>query len=129
MPGQSLETSIADVIAKAVAQVAHLIKADIIAQLQTTAPSKTARVATAPQPRQLPAAKKKAGRPARSSSLDAAVTQVFDAIKQHPGLRTEDAYKMLPLTPAVIKKALAKLRETGKVKLKGIKRAAAYTAK
>ena len=129
MPGQSIEASIADVIAQAVAQVAHLIKADIIAQLQTTAPASTARVASSRQARQLPAPKKKPGRPARSAGSDAAVTQVFEAIQKRPGLRTEDMYKMLPLTPDAIKKALAKLRESGRVKLKGIKRAAAYTAK
>ena len=130
MPGQSLEASIANVIAQAVTQVANLIKADIIAQLQPTAPSSSARVVSPRQPRPLAAPKKKPGRPAqRTPGLDDAVAQVFQAIKQRPGLRTEEAYKLLPLTPEVIKKALAKLRETKRVKVKGIKRAAAYTAK
>ena len=130
MPGQSLEASIANVIAQAVTQVANLIKADLIAQLQTTAPSSSARVASPRQPRQLAAPKKKPGRPAKGSpGLDEAVAQVFQAIQKRPGLRTEEAYKLLPLTPEVIKKALAKLRETNRVKVKGIKRAAGYTAK
>ena len=130
MPSQSLESSIADVVAQAVTQVANLIKADLIAQLQTTAPSSSARVASPRQPRQLAAPKKKPGRPAKGSSDSAdAVAQVFQAIKQRPGLRTEEAYKLLPLSPDAIKKALAKLRETDRVKVKGIKRAAAYTAK
>jgi hypothetical protein len=130
MPGQSLEASITDVIAQAVAQVANLIKADLIAQLQPTAPSSTARVASRRQPRQLAAPKKKPGRPAQPTpGLDNAVAQVFQAIQKRPGLRTEEAYKLLPLAPDVIKKALARLRETKRVKVKGIKRAAAYTAK
>lgn len=46
MPGQSLEVSIADVIVQAVTHVANLIKADIVAQLQSTAPSSSARIAS-----------------------------------------------------------------------------------
>jgi hypothetical protein len=130
MPRQSLEASISDVIAEAVAQVANLIKADIIAQLQPTTPSSTARVTSPRAAGQLVAPKRKPGRPTKGTSgLDAAVAQVFQAIQKQPGLRTEEAYKLLPLAPDVIKKALAKLRETKRVKVKGIKRAAAYTAK
>jgi hypothetical protein len=98
--------------------------------LKPTAPSSSARVVSPRQPRQLAAPKKKPGRPAKGAPGSAdAVAQVFAAIQKRPGLRTEEAYKLLPLSPDAIKKALATLRETDRVKVKGIQRAAAYTAK
>ena len=127
MPSQSLEERITDVIAHAVAQVANLLKADIIAQLQGTTAPRTNGVragaraaASAPKPR---------GRRGRRGTLDeATVARVFKVIEDNPGLRTEEIYKKLPLPADQAKKALAKLRADGRVKTKGQKRATTYAA-
>jgi hypothetical protein len=90
----------------------------------------SARVTSSRSAHQLAAPKRKPGRPAKGTSgLDEAAAQVFQAIQKQPVLRREEAYKLVSLAPDLIKKALAKLRETNRVKVKGIKRAAAYTAK
>jgi transcription initiation factor IIE alpha subunit len=53
---------------------------------------------------------------------------VFKVIEDHPGLRSEEIYKKLPLAPELTKKVLAKLREGKRVKTTGEKRAMTYAA-
>src|SRR6185312_11372995 len=68
-------------------------------------------------------------RPHRNGQPDqAAINQVFKVVEGEPGLRSEQIYKKVPLSPEVTKKALAKLREEKRVKTKGERRATTYAS-
>ena len=60
---------------------------------------------------------------------DTVLEQLLRTIKASPGLRSEEIYKKLPVSPKVAKAGLAKLREQKKVKTSGEKRATTYRAK
>lgn len=113
MPGQSLESRISEVIAQAVAPVANLLKADIIASLQSggassvarTTSSRTARPALGP---------KKRGRPAKAgadlATRDDARSAIFEFIEvwynrqrlhSHLDYRSPTEYEALPQNAAV----------------------------
>jgi len=63
----------------------------------------------------------------RRGSVNAAVLgTLLQAVKSHPGLRSEQIYKKVSLTPKLAKAGLAKLRAQGKVKIRGKKRGATY---
>ncbi len=75
------------------------------------------------------ATRKQPRRSGRRGTLDeATVTRVFKVIEDNPGLRSEQIYKKLPLSPKLTKKVLAKLREGRRVKTSGKKRAMTYAA-
>ena len=51
---------------------------------------------------------------------------VHDFINRNPGLRSEEIQKKIGGEPDLVRKALAKLRASGKAKTKGAKRATTY---
>lgn len=68
-------------------------------------------------------------RGARRGVDDATLASVLKVIKAKPGLRSEQIYVKLELPIAEAKKALEKLRRTGRVKTRGEKRATTYSVK
>jgi hypothetical protein len=86
---------------------------------------------TGPVPKNGTAAKTsttKSGRPGRRGLDEATLKSVLGVIESTPGLRSEQIYKKLPLNEDLARKALAKLRETKRVRTKGEKRAMTYAA-
>src|SRR5439155_1588219 len=65
----------------------------------------------------------KGGRLRRGSVNEAVLSQLLSVIKRSPGLRSEQIYKKVSLTPRMAKAGLAKLRARKKVRLSGQKRA------
>jgi len=59
---------------------------------------------------------------------DAVLAQLLKAIAAAPGLRSEQIYKKVAISPKVAKAGLAKLREQQKVKTSGARRATTYRA-
>jgi hypothetical protein len=70
----------------------------------------------------------KGGRLARGSVNETVMSQLLGVIKRSPGLRSEQIYEKVSLSPRLAKAGLAKLREKKLVKLSGQKRAATYRA-
>lgn len=56
------------------------------------------------------------------------LSKLLAVIKAKPGLRSEQIYGQVSMSNKLAKAGLAKLRETKRVKIKGVKRSAAYTA-
>jgi hypothetical protein len=126
----SLEESIKTIVAAAMQQVAEAVREGIAEQLRqtmgggsssspTAAPGAAPFNGGAPKPR-------KGGR-ARLLD-DGTIERIYDVVKSSPGLRSEQVMKQLPFTPKLVKLALAKLREAKRIKMKGQKRGATYTA-
>jgi len=70
----------------------------------------------------------KGGRLRRGSVNEGVLSQLLAVIKRSPGLRSEQIYGKVSLSPKLAKAGLAKLREKKLVKLSGQKRAATYRA-
>ena len=69
------------------------------------------------------------GRIRRSADeIAAGVAMVVGHIKAHPNLRSEDIRKDLKMPRPVVRDALDRLMASKKIKMKGEKRAATYTA-
>jgi len=63
-----------------------------------------------------------------SSQITATVATVLGYIKAHPNMRSEKIREDLKMPRPVMRDALDRLAATKKIKMKGIKRAATYTA-
>jgi hypothetical protein len=123
-----LEERIRAIVAASMDQLVAAVRADIVAQLQQTIGAQNS-TTSAPRAMSNGSALKpaKAGRP---RLLDAgAIERVYDVVKASPGLRSEQLMKLLPLTPKLVKLALAKLREAKRIKMAGVKRGATYEAR
>jgi hypothetical protein len=64
----------------------------------------------------------------KSGVSDAVLGELLKAIKSAPGLRSEQIYKKVSISPKVAKAGLAKLREQKKVKTSGERRSTTYKA-
>ena len=96
------------------------------------APSKPA---AAPRPAAAPKGKAAAARPAKAKGGRRTSEQVarddarlFDYIKSHGGLRSEQIQKGVGLRREDVASGLLRLRDGGRLRMKGAKRAATYTA-
>jgi hypothetical protein len=132
MTARALEDRISQVIAEAASVIAELVRAEIAERLREAVAlpvrgsfgeyvrkrgESVARAKTSRKP----------GRPATSVSAKA-VDQVLEVIKAEPGLRSEQIYQKVSVSPKVAKKVLAKLREAKRVKTSGARRATTYAA-
>ncbi len=68
------------------------------------------------------------GRGGRPSKLDeSTLDSLVDFISKHPNIRSEEIQKQVEIDKAVVKAGLAKLREAGRVRTAGAKRATTYS--
>jgi hypothetical protein len=121
----SLEQQIQSIIARVASEISHAVRADIAAEVQRVvgghAPAKAAAA-----PRQ--AAAKPVTRRRRRGIDEKSLDTVYQYVARNPGKRSEEIQKAAGVAAQVAKKALVKLRESGRVKMKGTKRAATYAA-
>jgi len=117
--GSNLDTKIASIAQEMAAELVRAVRvhlADEVAKVIGGRPS----AATPKSPA-------KPGRRGGGVS-DAVLAQLLKAIKTAPGLRSEQIYKKVAISPKVAKAGLAKLREQKKVKTRGARRATTYKA-
>lgn len=72
------------------------------------------------------AAPSKLPRRNRSGLDEDIISRVLKVVEEKPGLRSEEIQQQLPVSPELVKKALAKLREDKRVKTTGEKRGMTY---
>src|ERR1700743_3767493 len=114
----ALEARIGTILTVAARQIADLVRADIAEQLSAAIGGGGVRRATASAAAPAPAGGGKRGR--RGALNAATLSRVLDAGKSSAGLRSEQLQKQLPaLPPKTVKAALAKLRESKRVKTSG----------
>jgi len=121
----NLDAQIRDIIDRVSKEITRAVREDISTQIRglvggngTAARGRGAQKSTAAKP---------AGRRRRGID-EKSIEAVFQYVSKNPGKRSEEIQKSAGVSPEVAKKALAKLREGGRVKMKGTKRAATYTA-
>ena len=147
----TLESQINHIVQSAAVEIAHAVRADISAEVSrligggagggNSAPAKRPPgrprkvVAVTAAPVATPAAKKpgKAHRGAKfvrrtPEQVQADNDKLLAYIKSHGGQRSEDIQKGLGMAKPNVASGLQVLRESGKVKMKGVKRAATYAA-
>jgi hypothetical protein len=113
-----------EIVRKAAKEIAAVIRQSI-AEAKRQSGANGARAARAAAPKAKPA---KGGRGRRGAVSDKSLETVLRYVQKNPGKRSEEIQKAAGLAPALAKKALVKLREAGRVKMKGVKRAATYRA-
>jgi hypothetical protein len=141
----NLDTSIASIIARAAADIAQAIRGEASAPVAraAAAPSgkrrgrppgsgKAQKAAAPPAAAQKPA-KGKRGKAAKGGRRTSAQVAADDAkilafVKGHGGLRSEQIEKQMGFPKPSLASGLLRLRASGKVKMKGVKRAATYSA-
>lgn len=64
--------------------------------------------------------------PGRGKVSGASVDQILDAIRKHPGLRSEQLQREISLAPKAVKVGLAQLRKEGRVRTSGQRRSTTY---
>jgi len=124
-----LDTTIRSIVSRAIGDIAAAVRGDIAQRVQgIIGPERAAGGKSAGRkPRAgSTAAPRGRGRRGRGVS-EADLEKVLAVIGKKPGLRTEQIYGEVPIGKDMVVKALAKLRESGKVKTKGLRRATTYS--
>ncbi len=121
-----------------VTELSSLVRAAAMDAVQAALGGKAAPVATRrgpgrpkkDAPAAAPAPKAKAGSRVRRTpeQIEAIVASLLAYIKAHPGKRSEVIRKGLKLARPAMRDALDRLGDAKKIKMKGVKRAASYTA-
>lgn len=133
----SLDQQIQAIVSRTASDIAHAVRQNIAAEVQRLVGGNGAGATTrarAGRPAAKPATKAKAvkkGRPAakgRRGVDEKSLETILQFVTKNSGKRSEEIQKAAGIAPALAKKALVKLRETGKIKMKGVKRAATYAA-
>jgi hypothetical protein len=128
----NLDQQIHSIVSRVATEIAHAVRSDVASQIQRalngglSAPGRRpgrpkgvkATPAKAPKPG------RKRGRGVDQRSLDT----VYQFVARNPGRRSEEIQKSAGVPAGLAKKALVKLRETGRVRMRGVKRAATYAA-
>jgi hypothetical protein len=142
----TLDSRVEEIISRAASEIVSAVRTEIANELLRSTdgkgtavqparrgrPPKAKGAAPGKAPAKGPAAKgptarrSKGRRPAGQVAMDDA--RLLDYVRNHPGLRSEDIVKAVGLRKQDVASGLQRLRETNKVKMKGIKRAATYTA-
>jgi hypothetical protein len=121
-----LDSIINNLVARAAMEITAAVRRDIAHQLSSIAAPRSARGggAAAPKSRKPPSK-------FHRRSPDQIVRdndRLLGFIKDHPGLRSEDIQKGIRLPKPDVASGLVALRDSGKIKMKGVKRAATYSA-
>ncbi len=66
--------------------------------------------------------------PGRGKLSGAAIDQILDVIRKHPGLRSEQIQREISLAPKAVKAGLAQLRKDKRVRTSGQRRSTTYSA-
>ena len=140
-----LEQTIQSIVARAANDIASVVRAGIQEEINHLIgagaappaavkrgpgrPKKQAAEKAAPAPKPVKAAKpsKKGGRRS-SEQVTADNDKLLAFIKAHPEMRSEAIQKAIGMNKPNVASGLQTLRDSGKIKMKGIKRAATYTA-
>jgi hypothetical protein len=136
-----LESTIHSLVSGAASRIAAAVRADIAAQIAAVMGGRAA-AAPAPtrgRPKGRKAAAAKPGRPGRpkkaakfhrrtSASIARDNDRLLAYIKSHPAQRSEQIQKGCGLAKPAVAAGLVALRDAGRIKMKGVKRAATYSA-
>jgi Mn-dependent DtxR family transcriptional regulator len=120
----SLDKEIQSIIHRTAAEIAQAVRQDLAAQVRKVVGRNGAAVS---KPGPKPKAAKGGGRKRRGVD-EKSLETIYQYVAKNPGKRSEEIQKSAGISPAMAKKAIIKLREGGRLKMKGEKRAATYTA-
>jgi hypothetical protein len=126
----NLDQQIQSILSRVASEITHAVRADVASQIERAlgngaAPARRGRRPKAAKPAAAPKAPGKRG---RRGIDEKSLATVLQYVTRHPGKRSEEIQKAAGVPAALAKKALVKLREAGRVKMKGVKRAATYAA-
>jgi hypothetical protein len=120
-----LENQIRNSLSHFAAEVITAVRQDIGARVRAVIGGDSGNAVRAAAPLQ---ATKPTGRRRRRGLDERTIESVFQFVTRNPGRRSEQIQKESGVAPDSVRKALAKLREAGRLKTKGEKRATTYTA-
>lgn len=122
-----VDSAIRDIVSRAAHEIVSAVRADVSAQVSALVGGKPAGRTAARTATKAPRAKAAAFHRRSPAEIAADNEKLLAFIKDHPDLRSEDIQKGVSLSRKDVTTGLVALRESGRIKMNGVKRAATYS--